>query len=145
MPDSSLQINATVASSSVAMTDIATSSSKALTKKQIRKQLNSQVGPALKSYFKDAPIMERVAFCESTHTQFISEGVVHRGVVNNKDVGIFQINEKYHLKDSKKMGIDIYSIEGNMEYAKHLYEEQGLQPWSASRPCWGKYLDLAIK
>lgn len=145
MPDSSLQINATVASSSVAMTDIATSSSKALTKKEIRKQLNSKVGPALKSYFKDAPIMERVAFCESTHTQFISEGVVHRGVVNSKDVGIFQINEKYHLKDSKKMGIDIYSIEGNMEYAKHLYEEQGLQPWSASRPCWGKYLDLAIK
>jgi hypothetical protein len=145
MPDSALQNDATVATSSVTMTEIATSSSKLLTKKEIRKQLNATVGPSLKSYFKDAPIMERVAYCESTHTQFSSEGVVHRGVVNNKDVGIFQINEKYHLKDSKKMGIDIYTIEGNMEYARHLYEEQGLQPWSASRPCWGKYLDLAIK
>lgn len=143
MPDSSLQNEATVASTSVAITE--TVSSKPLTKKEVRKQLNVTVKPALKEYFKDAPIMERVAFCESTHTQFISEGVVHRGVANNKDVGIFQINEKYHLKDSKKMGIDIYSIEGNMEYARHLYETQGLQPWSASRPCWGKYLDLAMK
>ncbi len=143
MPDSSFQNEATVASTSVAITE--TVSSKPLTKKEVRKQLNVTVKPALKQYFKDAPIMERVAYCESTHTQFISEGVVHRGVANNKDVGIFQINEKYHLKDSKKMGIDIYSIEGNMEYARHLYETQGLQPWSASRPCWGKYLDLAIK
>ncbi len=143
--DSVLQNDATVASTTVTMTEIVSSSSKPLTKKELRKQLNATVGPALKSYFKDAPIMERVAFCESTHTQFISEGVVHRGVVNTKDVGIFQINERYHLKDSKNMGIDIYTIEGNMEYARHLYETQGLQPWSASRPCWGKYLDLAMK
>lgn len=145
MPDSSLQIDATVASSSVVMTETVSTSSKPLTKKELRKKLNATVVPTLKTYFKDAPIMERVAFCESTHTQFISEGVVHRGVVNSKDVGIFQINEKYHLRDSKNMGIDIYTIEGNMKYAKYLYEEQGLQPWSASRPCWGKYLDLAMK
>lgn len=145
MPDTSLQSDATVASSSVVVTEIVSSSSKPLTKKEVQKQLNASIGPALKSYFKDAPIMERVAFCESTHMQFDSTGVVHRGIVNNKDVGIFQINEKYHLKDSKNMGIDIYSIEGNMEYARYLYETQGLQPWSASKPCWGKYLDIAMK
>ena len=89
--------------------------------------------------------MEKVAYCESTYMQFDSVGVVHRGIVNNKDVGIFQINEKYHLKRSQDLGMDIYSIEGNMEYARVLYEEQGLQPWSASKPCWGKFLDLAIK
>lgn len=89
--------------------------------------------------------MAKVAFCESTHTQFSAPGVVHRGVVNSKDVGIFQINEKYHLKRSKDLGIDIYSIEGNMEYARILYEESGLQPWSASKPCWGKHLTVATR
>ncbi len=111
----------------------------------MRKKLNSGVSSSLKEYFKDAPIMAKVAFCESTHTQFVAPGVVHRGVVNSKDVGIFQINERYHLNTSKKMGIDIYSIEGNMEYARHLYETQGLQPWSASKPCWGKHLTLASR
>lgn len=83
--------------------------------------------------------MQRVAFCESSNKQFDANGKVHRGVVNSKDVGLFQINEKYHLKRSQKMGIDIYSVEGNMEYAKILYKESGTQPWSASQPCWGKY------
>jgi hypothetical protein len=146
MPDVSLQNDTTVASSSVSITtEVVSSSTRPLTKKEVQKQLNATVGPSLKSYFKDAPIMAKVAYCESTHTQFDSAGVVHRGVVNSKDVGVFQINEKYHLKRSKDMGIDIYSIEGNMEYARVLYEEQGLQPWSASKPCWGKFLDLAIK
>ncbi len=144
MPDTSLQNDATVASSSVSITEVA-SSTRPLTKKEVQKQLNATVGSSVKSYFKDAPIMEKVAYCESTYMQFDSVGVVHRGIVNNKDVGIFQINEKYHLKRSQDLGMDIYSIEGNMEYARVLYEEQGLQPWSASKPCWGKFLDLAIK
>ncbi len=84
--------------------------------------------------------MEKVAFCESTYRQFSPNSKVHRGVVNNQDVGIFQINERYHLEDSKKLKIDIYTIEGNTEYAKYLYEKQGLRPWSASKPCWGKFL-----
>lgn len=145
MPESSLQTDITVASSTVMITETVSSSTVPLTKKEVKKQLNSGISSSLKVYFKDAPIMTKVAYCESTYTQFDSVGVVHRGVVNNKDVGIFQINEKYHLKDSQKMDIDIYTIEGNMEYARHLYETQGLQPWSASKPCWGKYLDLAIK
>jgi hypothetical protein len=113
MPDTTLQNDMTVASSSVV---IETKVSKPLTKKEVRKQLNAEVGPSIKEYFKDAPIMARVAYCESTHTQFAAPGIVHRGKVNNKDVGIFQINEHYHLEDSKDMGIDIYSIEGNMDY-----------------------------
>ncbi len=139
-----MQIDTTVATATVTVTQPATSTLP-LTKKEVRKQLNATVGTSVKSYFKDAPIMAKVAYCESTHTQFSAPGVVHRGVVNSKDVGIFQINERYHLKRSKDLGIDIYSIEGNMEYARILYEEQGLQPWSASKPCWSKHLAVAVR
>ncbi|MES2623516.1 MAG: hypothetical protein V4576_03870 [Patescibacteria group bacterium] len=144
MPNSTIQTDSVVASSTIEMT-ASTSSSLPLTKKEIRKQLNADVGSSVKEYFKDAPIMAKVAYCESTYTQFSAPGIVHRGVVNSKDVGIFQINEKYHLKHSKDLGIDIYSVDGNMAYARILYEEQGLQPWSASKPCWGKSTEIALR
>jgi hypothetical protein len=99
----------------------------------------------VKVYFADAPIMQKIAYCESRNRQFGKDGSIFRGVVNPRDVGVFQVNEKYHLSDSKKMGIDIYTVEGNLEYARHLYESQGTQPWSSSRPCWGNYEKLAIK
>ena len=97
----------------------------------------------VKVYFSDAPIMHKIAFCESRNRQFDKNGSVMRGVVNSKDVGILQINERYHLSDSKKMGINIYTIDGNLEYARHLYENQGTQPWSSSRPCWGNAVKIA--
>lgn len=99
----------------------------------------------VKTYFSDAPIMQRIAYCESRNRQFDTDGSVFRGVVNNKDVGVFQINEKYHLSDSQKMGINIHTVDGNLEYAKYLYEKQGTRPWSSSRPCWGNYEKLALK
>jgi hypothetical protein len=49
-----------------------------------------------------------------------------------------QINEKYHLARSVELGMDIDTLEGNLEYGALLYKEQGSQPWSASKPCWGK-------
>ncbi len=89
--------------------------------------------------------MQKIAYCESRNRQFDKDGSILRGVVNSKDVGIFQINEKYHLSDSKDMGVNIYSIEGNMEYAKYLYENQGTAPWISSRPCWGNTEVFALK
>lgn len=92
-----------------------------------------------KEYFKDTPILAEIARCESTYRQFSSEGVPLRGIVNRADVGVMQINEKYHLSRSKKLGIDINTLEGNLKYGALLYKEQGSRPWSASKPCWGKY------
>ena len=99
----------------------------------------------VKAYFSGNPVMQKIAYCESRNRQFDSNGSIMRGVVNDKDVGIFQINEKYHLSDSKKMGIDIYTVEGNMKYAKYLYENQGTAPWNSSRPCWGNTEVFALK
>jgi len=79
----------------------------------------------------------QIARCESNYVQFVGTQVL-RGRVNPKDVGLLQINEFYHLEESKKLGIDIYTTEGNIAYGKYLYDHQGTQPWSASKPCWGE-------
>lgn len=140
MPESVViqdQSNNTANSSLITQAEVATSTS--TTTKSTELPTRAEIAALVKDSFSDAPIMHKVAFCESRNTQFDARGKIHRGVVNSKDVGIFQINEKYHLKRAQKMGIDIYSVEGNMEYARILFEESGTQPWSASKPCWGKY------
>lgn len=81
-------------------------------------------------------VMVRVASCESQYRQFDANGEVLRGRVNSQDVGVFQINEFYHLEEAKRLGLDIYSLAGNVAYARILYSKEGVAPWSASRHCW---------
>jgi hypothetical protein len=81
-----------------------------------------------------------IGFCESRNRQFKEDGSLVRGIVNPLDVGKYQINEKYHLAESKRLGFDIYTEEGNTDYALWLYEHQGSKPWNWSKPCWSKYL-----
>lgn len=92
----------------------------------------------VRQYFKDIPIMVEIARCESTFRQLDDDGEIHRGRVNDADVGVMQINEFYHLNTAEKKDYDIYTIEGNTAYARDLYERQGTQPWVSSKPCWGK-------
>lgn len=89
----------------------------------------------VKSKLKDKPILIEIARCESGFKQFDDKGEVLRGIINNKDVGLFQINEYYHGKRAKELGIDLFTREGNLAFAKLLYREQGVQPWSWSNPC----------
>lgn len=93
----------------------------------------------VREYFKDIPIMIQIARCESTFRHLRRDGEVHRGRVNNSDVGVMQINEYYHLDTAEKKELDIHTIEGNTAYARDLYMRQGTQPWSSSKACWGKY------
>lgn len=88
------------------------------------------------AYFADIPEMIYVAQCESTFRHYGADGNVLRGNVVSADVGVMQINEYYHLDRSRSLGYDVHTLEGNLGYARFLYEEQGLQPWSASKPCW---------
>jgi ribosomal protein L20A (L18A) len=102
------------------------------------------VEETVKEYFKETPILSKVAFCESRYRQFDANGNVLRGVVNAKDVGVMQINEDFHLKDSLDLGLDIQTLEGNLAYAKHLYEKQGVSPWVHSSKCWSKNEGIAL-
>lgn len=78
-----------------------------------------------------------ISRCESEYRQFNKDGSVLRGRENPQDVGLFQINERYHLEDSKKFGYDIYSAQGNVEYAMHIIKRDGIRHWTYSKPCWG--------
>jgi hypothetical protein len=98
----------------------------------------------VREYFHDIPIMIDVARCESAYRQFDQDGLVLRGRVNSQDVGVMQINEKYHLEASKKLNLNIHTIEGNMAYARHLYKTQGTTPWRYSSPCWNKSREVAL-
>ncbi|MBX4189522.1 hypothetical protein KW785_02950 [Candidatus Parcubacteria bacterium] len=95
-------------------------------------------------YFADIPIMVKIAACESHNRQFGKSGNVIRGEQNRYDVGVMQINELYHFDTSVKLGYDIYTLDGNVAYARYLYEKQGAKPWMSSSPCWSKFTDLAI-
>jgi len=88
--------------------------------------------------------MVMVAFCESTYRQYDEDGETLKGKVDPRDRGLFQINEYYHLEASKRLGYDIYTTEGNIGYAKYLYEKSGLQPWSASFDCLRRHNQLTL-
>lgn len=96
----------------------------------------------VRAYFKDIPIMIEVARCESTFRHELADGSILRGVVDPADTGVMQINKRYHEKTANSMNLNLEVIEDNMAYARHLYEKQGVQPWSASAPCWNNTLAL---
>ncbi len=97
-----------------------------------RKEVESKA----RAYFKNDPILVEIAKCESEFRQFDANGSVLKGKVNSADVGLMQINKYYHADTALKLGFDLNTIEGNMAYAKYLYEREGVQPWKASSPCW---------
>ena len=96
----------------------------------------SKTEEAVRTYFKDIPVMVSIARCESHFRHTLADGSVLRGVVDNRDVGVMQINTGYHADTAKKYNLDLLKLEDNMAYARILYEKQGTAPWSASAKCW---------
>lgn len=92
----------------------------------------------VQAYFADIPIMAAISDCESHYRQFDTDGNVFRGAINNKDVGVMQVNEYYHLDEAKALGFDLYTLQGNLDYARYLYNREGTDPWSSSEYCWSK-------
>ncbi len=97
------------------------------------------------------PALRRVCGCESTgHAyetlrQFNADGSVVHGVINRLDTGACQINTYYHGKEAKELGMDLNTLAGNVAFANHLYQREGLKPWSASQKCWqGETVDKSL-
>jgi hypothetical protein len=88
----------------------------------------------IRETFPEAPeTMLRVAKCES--------GLVphaYNPTNGSHDGGIYQISLKYHGDRLEQLGLDRFDIEDNLKYARMLYDESGLAPWSASKHCWSK-------
>ncbi len=90
----------------------------------------------VREFFKDTPVMIEIARCESNFRQFTDAGTVLRGGDSGGMVGIFQFFESIHAEPAKALGFDITTLEGNLGYAKHLYEQQSTTPWEPARSCW---------
>jgi hypothetical protein len=91
----------------------------------------------VQTYFADESVMVEIASCESHFRQFGSDGQVLKNPKSSA-VGVFQIMSSIHDPIANDLRVDIYTIQGNLAYAKYLYEKQGTAPWSSSKSCWGK-------
>lgn len=97
----------------------------------------------VEEYFNDIPVMAKIAGCESKFRHFSKRGQVIRGEIVPEDVGVMQINETYHRNAAQKLGYDIYSVNGNLKYARYLFQKEGTTPWLSSVKCWGKENHIA--
>ena len=97
---------------------------------------SSEIAAYVRNEYKDTPILIDIARCESANRQYDKDGNLLRGIVNHDDVGVMQINEKYHADEALNLGYDIYSVKGNVAFGKYLYEKSGAQPWVSSSKCW---------
>jgi hypothetical protein len=92
----------------------------------------------VENYFVDIPVMVKIAQCESNFRQYESNGNILRGVANRYDIGVMQINELYNGDTASKLGDNIWTVDGNLAFARHLYEVYGTSPWASSEKCWSK-------
>lgn len=92
-----------------------------------------RVQELIKEAFPDAPIMLKVAACESGFLQH-----AYNPTNGSHDGGVFQISQKYHGQRMEKLGLDPYDVKDNIAYARILYDQNGLRDWSASKHCWSK-------
>ena len=92
----------------------------------------------VQTYFADEPVMIAIAGCESHFEQLDKDGKVIKNP-NSSAVGVFQIMASIHAGSAdQKLGLNIYTLQGNAAYARYLYESQGTAPWNDSKSCWGK-------
>jgi len=94
------------------------------------------VEETVREYFADIPVMIEVARCESKFRQFADSGNVLRGGVDGQMVGVYQFFDRYHIAPAAALGFDIETLEGNLEYARHVYTLEGTSPWNSARDCW---------
>lgn len=86
-----------------------------------------------------APVMERIARCESGNMHFKNGQVIINVNTNGTyDMGVYQINSIWNKK-AGEMGYNLSIEKDNREFANYLYKNFGTAPWDASRKnCWNK-------
>ena len=87
-----------------------------------------------------APIMERIAKCESPTGHYGKNGqVVTRGNDNHTvDIGYLQINNTYWGAKATELGLNLFVEEDNKKMGDWIYQNIGTSPWSSSMKCWNK-------
>lgn len=98
--------------------------------KQPVKRTSLEVRLMVQEAFPNDPLMWKIITCESGNRQFNKDGSVLKSPTS--DYGVSQIN-KIHIPEAKKLGIDIMTLEGNLEFAQVLYKRSGRTPWVCAR------------
>lgn len=89
-------------------------------------------------------ILQEICNAEVTgnkHTpshQFNKDGSVVRGHTTPSDIGYCQINEPIWNDKARKMNMDIYTEQGNKDFALYLFNNYGTEPWNSSKDKWNK-------
>lgn len=99
---------------------------------------------AVQKEFADVPAMVEIARCESKFRQFTDSGNVFYGGYGHQMIGVYQVYGSVHQGIATTLGYDLESLEGNIGYARYLFETQGLTPWNSSRACWEATLDSNV-
>lgn len=97
-------------------------------------QTPAEIEKRVRKYFADVPVMIEIARCESKFRQFTDAGNVLRGGSAGGMIGIFQFFESIHQSPALKLGFDLNTVEGNLEYARHLYTQSSTTPWASCVP-----------
>lgn len=84
--------------------------------------------------FSASPVMIEIARCESNFRHFADSGSVFRGGAGGGMVGVFQIFAAVHEDAADRLDFDIETLEGNIGYAKYLFERSGATPWQSCVP-----------
>jgi hypothetical protein len=94
----------------------------------------AEVEALVRETFANTPVMIEVAKCESSFRQYTDGGSVFRGGAGGEMVGVFQFYGSVHAVTALTLGFNIDTLEGNVGYAKHLYESSGTDPWKSCVP-----------
>lgn len=103
------------------------------------------------AYFADDSVMADISGSESEFhhwsptidrdTFVVDSSDTCKGVLTNRnkdgstDFGVMQINS-IHANRAMEMGHDICTLEGNLAFARVLYESEGTTPWNSSKARW---------
>lgn len=87
-----------------------------------------------------APVLDRIALCESKGNHWATNGQVK--VAGNKngsvDIGKYQINNNIWGAKATEMGLNLMVEKDNEEFARYLYKNYGTEPWVWTKSCWNK-------
>src|ERR1044072_6217052 len=94
---------------------------------------NATIQDVVQFYFANIPIMIYIARCETNFRQYNADGSALHDA-SGTYVGVFQIAESIHTPRATSMGFDIRGIDGNLQYARYLYNSSGTNPWKGCLP-----------
>jgi len=89
---------------------------------------------------RNAPVLERIATCESGGKHLDKTGqVVFKANTNGSvDIGLYQINNRLWGRKATEMGLNLTVEKDNKIFAEYLYATRGTADWYLSAKCWNR-------